>query len=155
VKLGVAAIGDGPHHPAQKLVLKYFFWSADVPGNPSAPGRIPMRPDKVPQDIVFSIRILANAFSYNLLYIQISIPLGPPLQNFDDNPGPLNEHYTVLGGSMLSNLRFNSVVQISDDRNEIIIRLIPRSVKGYVKLSQHTDLSFMLRSIPVRRVCPS
>jgi hypothetical protein len=108
-----------------------------------------MRADNVPQDIIFSIRILANTFSYNLLYIQIVIPLGAPLQHFQDNPGPLAEQYTGSGASMLSNLRFNPLVNISDDHNTLIIRLMPRTRKQFVLLSQQHELSFMLNSVVV------
>ncbi|EXJ83693.1 hypothetical protein A1O1_07317 [Capronia coronata CBS 617.96] len=148
-KFAVPNVGDVPEDPAKKPVLNYFFWSADVPGTPANPGQVPMRADMVPQDIIFSIRILRNTFNYHLLSIQITIPLGKPLQNFADNPGPLTKHYTGPGETMLSNLRFNPLLNISDDRNTLVIRLLPRSTKGFVLLSQQKELSFMSSGVAV------
>jgi hypothetical protein len=50
---------------------------------------------------------------------------------------------------MLSNLRFNPLVNISDDHNTLIIRLLPRTRKQFVLLSQQHELSFMLNSVVV------
>jgi hypothetical protein len=108
-----------------------------------------MHADNVPQDIIFSIRIINHADNFNLTSISITIPMGVPITSPSQNPGPLTQAYTGPGATMLSNLRFNPLVSNDTDTNSLVITLIPRSLQGFVELASQTELNFMLSSVVV------
>ena len=142
--------------PADLPVFNYFFWSADAPGKPTNQGTIPMRADHLPQDIIFSINLIRNAYDYLLESVSISIPLGQPIQRQEDNPGPLTTMpYIGPGATMLSNLRVNPLVSYSDDSRALIVTLFPRSTTGNVQVTRCKELSFMLSSVVVNLSPPS
>ncbi|KAK4167751.1 hypothetical protein QBC43DRAFT_285643 [Cladorrhinum sp. PSN259] len=79
--------------------------------------------------------------SFDLEYIRLEVPLRPPLTLMDNYDGAV----------MLSNLRFNVIMQFSPHGNELCLTLKPRSTKGMVAASKIKELSFMLSGVIVRQ----
>ncbi|KAF8535600.1 hypothetical protein BDD12DRAFT_918619 [Trichophaea hybrida] len=104
--------------------------------------------DALPQDIIFSIRVLgAQDSTYLLKDFAIKIPLGPvPKETDPVKVNYLMESYDGPGPTMLSNLRFNSLMQIDrrGDINYLVVRLVPRSTTNSIKISTVEDMSFRL-----------
>jgi len=136
--------------PARQPKFSYNFWSADLPGVPENPGYIPAYTSGLAQDIIFSITLDANSYDYQLRSISISFPMGKPITNPKQNPGPLTcAPYTGPGGQMLSNLRFYPLIRITSDQDVMNITLVPRTSKGQVWVGTCQELSFMLSGVVV------
>ncbi|KAF5667489.1 hypothetical protein FDENT_12081 [Fusarium denticulatum] len=100
--------------------------------------------DCLPQDIVFSVLVSRNKFSsYQLSEFDIAIELGT---SADDNC--IMETYAGPGARMLSNLRFNVLMSFTTmpvtERKCLLLRLIPRSHKGWIRMKDVHEMSFML-----------
>ncbi|KAI1845227.1 hypothetical protein JX266_008537 [Neoarthrinium moseri] len=144
--------------------IRFFFWSLENPGTPDDPGKIKMLKDArgkaLPQSLVFSVRIAANAFEdFQIEAIEIIIPQGPAPKatraegnsspSSDTTVYPLTTLYDGPGAAMLSNLRFNPTTFFSTTYDELIIRLIPRSLNEFVTADMCTDMSFLLSGVKV------
>lgn len=103
------------------------------------------------EDIVFSIRLDGNPHAvgnYRLQEIKIIIRLGP-VKGFVDDPTFLLERYDGPGTTMLSNLRFNAVAELTDD-HELHLRVIPRtSDPDGVHCSGVREASFILNLVNI------
>ncbi|KAB8349755.1 hypothetical protein FH972_023769 [Carpinus fangiana] len=135
-------------------VIEFFFWSMEEPGTPQDPGSIPMLVDAkskpLAQDLIFSINIVDNAYpSVQIDGIEIQIKQGPPSQMTKPSIGPLTQLYDGPGASMLSNLRFNPKTMFSQNYDTLIIRLVPRSLEGYVTADRCASMSFLLAGVKV------
>ncbi|KAG5765863.1 hypothetical protein H9Q72_006067 [Fusarium xylarioides] len=100
--------------------------------------------DCLPQDIVFSVLVSRNKFSsYQLIEFDIAIELG---LSAEDNC--IMETYAGPGARMLSNLRFNVLMSFTTmpvtERKSLLLRLIPRSHKGWIRMQDVHEMSFML-----------
>ncbi|OTB15549.1 hypothetical protein K445DRAFT_352181 [Daldinia sp. EC12] len=98
--------------------------------------------DNLPQDIIFSIILKQDAVSqYQLVEVDIQIDVGASA------PFLMNT-YTGPGAHMLTNLRFNVLpTVIRDDEhdiNQLRLRVLPRSAKGWVYATQVSELTFLL-----------
>ena len=142
--------------------FRFFFWSAEQPGTPATPGTIPMYTDihgnPMPQDLIFSINLVDNAYpEFEVTYVEIEILQGPPPTDPRPTFGPLMATYDGSGGAMLSNLRFNPSLTVSQTYSSLIIRLVPRTMAdpqpgvltGYVRADRCRELSFVLRGVKV------
>lgn len=99
-------------------------------------------PQHLAQDLVFSVNVSNNNSDYELIEFDISILLGP-------TTGGTNyvlEEYDGPGASMLSNLRFNVLVSTTrvDNDNYLLLRLVPRSSKGWVSIRNVQELGCLL-----------
>lgn len=98
----------------------------------------------VPQDIVFSVQVSNTEHSdYRLIEFQIIVPLGPA---DDPNSHRLFRAYDGPGPRMLSNLRFAVLPALGDMDGVpcLILRLLPRSAKGWTFLRAVREMSFLL-----------
>ncbi|KAI1066193.1 hypothetical protein LB506_008201 [Fusarium annulatum] len=100
--------------------------------------------DCLPQDIVFSVLVSRNKYSsYQLTEFDIAIELGT---STEDNC--IMETYVGPGARMLSNLRFNVLMSFTTmpvtERKCLLLRLIPRSHKGWIRMQDVHEMSFML-----------
>lgn len=142
--------------------FRFFFWSAEKPGTPAAPGTIPMYTDiqgnPMPQDLIFSINLVDNAYpEFEVTYVEIEIRQGPAPTDPNPSIGPLMATYDGSGGAMLSNLRFNPSLTSSQTYSSLTIRLVPRTMAdpqpdvltGYVPADRCRELSFVLRGVKV------
>lgn len=98
------------------------------------------------QDLVFSIVLVSgwdNDVALNELTVHI--PLGP------DGVKPPNmlQSYNGPGATMLSNLRFNVLLQFTE--KELQLRLRPRSTKGGVQVEDIKEMSFLLSMVKVHQ----
>lgn len=98
------------------------------------------------QDLIFSIVLVSggdNGVSLNELTIHI--PRGP------DGAEHANmlQNYNGPGATMLSNMRFNVLLQFTD--TELLLRLRPRSAKGGVQVADIKEMSFLLSMVKVHQ----
>ncbi|KAI9689319.1 MAG: hypothetical protein M1822_009969 [Bathelium mastoideum] len=130
--------------PANYPSFQYHFWEASNPGTVDNPVPIPMN-TKLPQDIIFSI-VLDKAYEYNLLEMEVAVPLGIPTEHRTT----LTRAYRGSGAVMLSNLRFNAFATFSTKDNELKIQIKPRSTQARgVPVKRCADLSFILNGVDV------
>ena len=109
--------------------------------------------DALPQDLVFSIIADGNEHStYRLQEFLVKVPLG------DEKDRRLMKSYDGPGTTMLSNLRFNSLVSIEKEgigeksQSFLKLRLVPRSSKGWIDVYRIKEMSFLLSLAPVNHV---
>ncbi|KAF5603159.1 uncharacterized protein FSUBG_7382 [Fusarium subglutinans] len=100
--------------------------------------------DYLPQDIVFSVLVSRNKYSsYQLTEFDIAIELGTSADN-----NCIMETYAGPGARMLSNLRFNVLMSFTTmpvtERKCLLLRLIPRSHKRWIRMQDVHEMSFML-----------
>ncbi|KAF5676664.1 hypothetical protein FCIRC_6959 [Fusarium circinatum] len=100
--------------------------------------------DCLPQDIVFSVLVSRNKYSsYQLTEFDIAIELGKSADN-----NCIMETYAGPGARMLSNLRFNVLMSFTTmpvtEKKCLLLRLIPRSHKGWIRMQDVHEMSFML-----------
>ncbi|KAG2411494.1 hypothetical protein HFD88_009049 [Aspergillus terreus] len=118
---------------------------AKPPGSPST--SIPML--DISQDLIFGIQLdLQTAQDWKLRWIEVSIPMGL-ISRDPAEPKPLMKTYTGQGATMLSNMRFNALVY--RDTKTLTIKLLPRSLKGFVPAITCPELSFMLYEVHVTK----
>lgn len=101
--------------------------------------------DRLRQDLVFSVLVSNRESEYMLKEFDIAIPLGSITYR---NRNMLMQTYDGPGASMLSNLRFNVLMQFTrlEDMNldVLMLRLLPRSSTGYISVKKVFELSFLL-----------
>ncbi|KAI0901550.1 hypothetical protein F4806DRAFT_4852 [Annulohypoxylon nitens] len=102
--------------------------------------------DGMKQDLVFSVIVKNNELSdYQLMEFDIAVPLGPTT---DHTGNRLLETYDGSGATMLSNLRFNVLASFTTMPNSnlrcLLLRLVPRSRKGYISIRDVHELGFIL-----------
>ncbi|KAI1092450.1 hypothetical protein F5B19DRAFT_492497 [Rostrohypoxylon terebratum] len=98
------------------------------------------------QDLVFSVIVKNNKPSnYKLMEFDIAVPLGPATGSGRNS---LMETYDGPGATMLSNLRFNVLASFTtmpaSNIRCLLLRLVPRSRKGYVSIEDVNELGFIL-----------
>ena len=102
-------------------------------------------------DIVFSIRLEGDPHyvgDYWLQEIKFIIRLGP-VEGFSNDPTFLLERYDGPGTTMLSNMRFNAVAELTAD-HELHLRVIPRtSDPDGVHCSGVCEASFILNLVSI------
>jgi hypothetical protein len=126
--------------PSQPPVITYKLY----PISSAALGQsqVPVLP--TPQDLVFSLVLeKGTGQSFDLEYIQLSVPL--------QGPRPLMDNYAGSGAVMLSNLRFNVVAQFAVDGSALLLTLRPRSTKGYLAAVKIEEMSFLLSGVVVHQ----
>lgn len=99
--------------------------------------------DQLPQDLIFSVLVSNNSNSdYELIEFDIRICLGP----VDPDRNMLMAGYDGPGPSMLSNLRFNVLESFPtiDGNSYLQLRLLPRSAKGWINITQVNEMGFLL-----------
>lgn len=125
---------DGPAHPP-KFIYSVYPSDSTEPQVPTTKG--------LKQDLIFSVVLKSGWDSqYNLKEIALVIPRGP----MGGAPNMIT-NYRGPGASMLSNLRFNVLIEFTD--TTINLRLLPRSVSGLVPISDVREMSFMLSLVDV------
>ncbi|KAI0117300.1 hypothetical protein F4814DRAFT_459425 [Daldinia grandis] len=98
--------------------------------------------DNLAQDLIFSVIIDQDEVSqYQLVEVDIQINIG-------DSTSFLMNTYTGPGAHMLTNMRFNVLPTVIQDKekgiNQLRLRLLPRSAKGWVYATQVGELTFLL-----------
>ncbi|KAI1819783.1 hypothetical protein F4861DRAFT_111065 [Xylaria intraflava] len=109
--------------------------------------------DNLAQDLIFSIHVENNEYSdYRLSELDIRIELGP----MDPGRHCLMANYDGPGPRMLSNLRFNVLATIDqkDGIDYLLLRILPRSINGWVLITKVQDLSFLLCLAKVNKFPP-
>ncbi len=109
---------------------------------------------QLPQDLVFSIQATNNNNDeWDLIELDILIPLGPAPTDPKKQNYFLMERYTGPGATMLSNLRFNVVVALVTPGNnpKLQLRVLPRASKGHINITKVQDISFLLALVDVNR----
>lgn len=99
--------------------------------------------DGLPSDLVFSVLVSDNQnSSYQLVEFDIRILLG----GVDPEKNMLMENYDGTGPTMLSNLRFNVLTSFPtrDGLSYLLLRLLPRSSKGWIDISSVREMGFLL-----------
>ena len=103
------------------------------------------------EDIVFSIQLEGDPHfvgNYRLQEIKLIIRLGP-VKGFPNDPTFLLERYDGSGTTMLSNMRFNAVAELTED-HELHLRVIPRtSDPDGVYCSGVREASFILNLVRI------
>lgn len=101
--------------------------------------------DDLCQDLIFSVLVSDNISSdYQLQEFAIRIRLGPasasPGRNY------LLDDYDGAGPTVLSNLRFNALASFPtiDNVHYLLLRLLPRSSKGWIYVRDVREMSFSL-----------
>ncbi|KAL1615422.1 hypothetical protein SLS56_011825 [Neofusicoccum ribis] len=137
---------------------EYNIRCRPLDNDPQHPG-IPSG-DRTPKDLVFSIlqRDMAPGSAYRLETVTLELRLasGPP--NDASYQECLLSEYAGPGPSMLSNVRFNVLAQLTAHENAsgtaepwLALRVIPRSTKGFALPDMCREMSFVL---PVCRILP-
>ncbi|KJZ70939.1 hypothetical protein HIM_09690 [Hirsutella minnesotensis 3608] len=100
------------------------------------------------QDLIFSVVLeQSNVSQYLLMEVNVQIELGEPATTANDTKRFLMQNYTGSGAHMLTNLRFNVLASTFVDRNNrqfLLLRLLPRAAKGWVRVTTQRELSFLL-----------
>ena len=101
------------------------------------------------QDLLFSIKWENNQQSpYCLTELDIVIPLGGTHR--------LMQNYTGPGARMLTEHRFNALVSFASssktESRDLIIRLLPRSARGYIGVKSLKQLGFVLTLVELNEV---
>lgn len=100
---------------------------------------------KLPQDIIFSIILKSGTGDqFELREISIVVRMGKTT----DRRKNLTVAYRGTGANMLSNLRFN-VIPTNGADNTLVLRLLPRSTEGWVRVSVLKEMSFVLNGVVV------
>ncbi|GAW24016.1 hypothetical protein ANO14919_135950 [Xylariales sp. No.14919] len=100
----------------------------------------------VPQDLIFSVLVSNTEHSdWRLVEFDIVVPLGPA----DPDSHRLTARYDGPGARMLSNLRFNVLPSLSHGdggggNKYLVLRLLPRSAKGWIDVKTVEEMSFLL-----------
>ncbi|RPA73816.1 hypothetical protein BJ508DRAFT_45177 [Ascobolus immersus RN42] len=135
---------DRPAGPADFHVKIFSMSAADKPSS----SRIVWVGDGLEQDLIFAIRCENNNWDKQLVEFKICIPMG--ISGGLEKAKNLLEKYEGPGAAMLSNLRFNVLVQrLGSARAKnwtLELRVIPRTAqenKG-VRVNKITELSFRL-----------
>ncbi|KAI2780789.1 hypothetical protein F4815DRAFT_469104 [Daldinia loculata] len=94
------------------------------------------------QDLIFSVIVNQDEVSqYQLVEVDIQIDVG-------ESSSFLMDTYTGPGAHMLTNMRFNVLPTVVQDKekdiNQLRLRLLPRSAKGWVYATQVSELTFLL-----------
>ncbi|KAI1643903.1 uncharacterized protein F4817DRAFT_348256 [Daldinia loculata] len=94
------------------------------------------------QDLIFSVIVNQDEVSqYQLVEVDIQINVGK-------SSSYLMDTYTGPGAHMLTNMRFNVLPTVVQDKekdiNQLRLRLLPRSAKGWVYATQVSELTFLL-----------
>ncbi|KAF7559948.1 hypothetical protein G7046_g4218 [Stylonectria norvegica] len=102
--------------------------------------------ENLPQDLIFSVLVKNNMYSdYKLIEFDIAVPLGP---TSDTGSNFLMETYEGPGANLLSNLRFNILRSFTEMPHSgvkcMLLRLIPRSSKGWISIQDVNDMGFLL-----------
>jgi hypothetical protein len=143
-----AADQQSPEPTADPAEAPQFTYAVFALGGSSSGNlTIPMLHPPTPQDLVFRIRLKANPSQYDLQQILISVRLGPT----SDRRKNLAINYRGPGSVMLSNLRFNVIPTFSEVNRDkrLVLKLLPRSTVGNVRLRLLEDLSFVLNGVVV------
>ncbi|KAI0852453.1 hypothetical protein F5Y00DRAFT_273079 [Daldinia vernicosa] len=98
--------------------------------------------DNLAQDLIFSVIVNQDEVSqYQLVEVDIQIDVG-------ESSSFLMNTYTGPGAHMLTNMRFNVLPTVIQDKekgiNQLRLRLLPRSAKGWVYATQVSELTFLL-----------
>ncbi|PHH93133.1 hypothetical protein CDD83_513 [Cordyceps sp. RAO-2017] len=101
------------------------------------------------QDLIFSVVLRQSEVSqFLLMEVAVQIELGPPASSPADSKRFLMQNYTGPGAHMLTNLRFNvlpsMIIDENSKKNVLLLRLVPRSARGWVKATAVRELSFLL-----------
>ncbi|KAK4107376.1 hypothetical protein N656DRAFT_763547 [Canariomyces notabilis] len=124
--------------PSQPPVITYKLYP--ITAAALGQSQVPVLP--TPQDLVFSLVLeKGTGQSFDLEYIQLSVPL--------QGPRPLMDNYAGAGAVMLSNLRFNVIAQFAVDGSALLLTLRPRSTKGYLAAVKIEEMSFLLSGVVV------
>jgi hypothetical protein len=116
--------------------------------------KIPILP--IEQDLLFLIDLEKyTEGSYELEEIRITIPFGKPGQGSSS----LMETYAGSGAEMISNLRFNVMIDIETKNGQataMVLRLVPRTrpkddKPAHVPLRSCRELSFVLNGVLVNQ----
>ncbi|KAF3936872.1 hypothetical protein ABW19_dt0205715 [Dactylella cylindrospora] len=133
--------------PASKPRYGYDVYPIDYdPAERDKGYAIPTNRD-ILQDIVFSIELLNPQLvaQHRLQEIRIIVPLGSPKMKTSSF---LTHHYKGPGATMMSNLRFNILIELDD--TSLHLRLIPRASDGKgVYFQKAKDVSFILSLVKV------
>ncbi|KAF2217280.1 hypothetical protein CERZMDRAFT_32491 [Cercospora zeae-maydis SCOH1-5] len=129
---------------AKKPTFEFEVYTVDLLASEHDMGTIPTNVD-YKQSLVFSIRLTnPKAGEYHLVELNVKIPMGKN----DLNPGMnLMESYDGPGPSMLSNARFNVLLEYT--AKSMILRAIPRNVPPEEHVSMISEISFMLKLVDV------
>lgn len=99
----------------------------------------------LPKDIVFSILVSNTQSNYMLKEFDVCIPLGDTKYQ---GRNMLMKTYQGAGATILSNLRFNALLQFSKlhdpELDVLMLRLLPRSSTGFVSVRKVYELSSIL-----------
>lgn len=96
------------------------------------------------QDLVFSVVLASGGNNdLSLTELELAVPRG------DVAHGGLLLEYNGPGATMLSNMRFNILLQ--PDKNKLLLRLMPRSAGRMVHLSTIKEMSFLLSMVKVNQ----
>ncbi|KAA8903426.1 hypothetical protein FN846DRAFT_954010 [Sphaerosporella brunnea] len=141
--------------PPTSRALTFFAMPAtpsDPAGSPNFQYRVygfgstavPMYP-RLPQDLIFSIILKdGTGDQFELTEISIEVRMGETSARRKN----LTLAYRGPGATMLSNLRFN-VIPTNGPDNTLVLRLLPRSTDGYVRVSLLKEMSFVLNGVIV------
>lgn len=107
---------------------------------------------RLEQDLIFRINLEPyTAGTYELKSMVIKLPFGEPTTK----PPVLMSSYKGSGAEMISNLRFNVMVDtITKDGKAtgIDLRMVPRSRRGFVPVTSCSELSFILSGVLLSQV---
>lgn len=128
-------LGDDPATSPKFLYRVYGIGSEDS---------VTMHP-KLPQDLIFSIILKSGTGDqFELREISITVRMGRTTERRKN----LTVAYRGTGANMLSNLRFN-VIPTNGADNTLVLRLLPRSTEGWVRVSMLKEMSFVLNGVVV------
>ncbi|KAE8147167.1 hypothetical protein BDV25DRAFT_160965 [Aspergillus avenaceus] len=103
------------------------------------------------QDLIFNLILKGTPASYKFEWVEITIPLGTP----DPTNPCLMQFYTGPGAYMLSNVRFNPLVTITQKDGvptDLVITLKPRSSEAEgVTASNCSELTFILSEVFINK----
>lgn len=132
--------GDGSGGPANAPNIQYTVYPTNSTDNevPTMTG--------LPLDLVFSIVMLDGwNDSFYLQEITLKVRIGP----MTDERHNLIPNYRGPGATMLSNLRFNVLIEFTKDTMNL--RVLPRSQTGVVLVAGAREMSFVLSLATINR----
>ncbi|KAI5836922.1 hypothetical protein DFP73DRAFT_620666, partial [Morchella snyderi] len=153
-----------PAHPSSRMTTT----PPPIPPPPPSTGATPARPPiftytvspaaapgPIPtfgigkQDLVFGIVLSSGSNTqYRLRSIELSLPLGSIDDPAQQQQPAFAVSYDGPGAAMLSNLRFNVAVEFG--KKHMVMRLLPRTTRGWVPVAMCAEVSFGLGWVLVK-----
>ncbi|KAF5654494.1 hypothetical protein FHETE_11297 [Fusarium heterosporum] len=136
----VPPVGDAPPAGVPTYTIQVYSYNAGLTP------MVQLQNPNLAQDLIFSVAVNQDPSNqYKLVELDILVQLGDPPKSPGDT-ACLMQAYNGPGIAMLQNLRFNVVAQnvIQQGVKYLNLRLLPRSVNGWVEMTTVNEMGFLM-----------